>query len=482
MIETNKSDGDFSNKLYEILATLNYNSERREVLEEILERFLAKQNPNVNIAKEARKIAYNEIQNNKKTKSSLSKNDLLKSELFRQGRTLFLGVFPQYVPEYLIQKFFPYEKEFKNKFKLDVACLLVFYLRLAEYMAFKQSEMGFKDTSYKFSNKEEYADLGFVALPDRSYIEKWRNVISFSLSELKRLFLGVLTEEEIEKILEIVAINKDELRDGEKTINFCLTPLLKIDEDAIVLMTPHYMIKTLPLTYEILFRKCRSYLNSKGKSFEKLVQNTLKELPFTLLSFNTRYGKNFEVDGIIKFKKSIWFVEVSSHPPSLKSLRGDLITIERDLEKTIRKCIAQGERCLKHTAEEPLKSFSQDVNIKGVIVVVDGVYPQLNITTAFSFFKEDLPIYVINWFDLRSFLDQPELAHFEEFLLWRTQKPMPIICLDEKDYWSFYFDHYCKEKEMRDAFKKAQKRDLRCIYISARFNDKEYLEKIAKSS
>jgi len=57
-----------------------------------------------------------------------------------------------------------------------------------------------------------------------------------------------------------------------------------------------------------------------------------------------------------------------------------------------------------------------------------GVYPNLDLNPFLDYFDEkDVPIYIINWFDLRTLLDQPEIDRAEEFLLWRTKKPMPII-------------------------------------------------------
>jgi hypothetical protein len=46
---------EFYNKLYEILATLQYNSERKEILENVLRIFLVKKDLDINITAEARK-------------------------------------------------------------------------------------------------------------------------------------------------------------------------------------------------------------------------------------------------------------------------------------------------------------------------------------------------------------------------------------------------------------------------------------------
>ncbi len=96
-----------------------------------------------------------------------------------------------------------------------------------------------------------------------------------------------------------------------------------------------------------------------------------------------------------------------------------------------------------------------------------------------KFFDENIPVYVINWFDLRHLVDQPELPMFENFLLWRIRRPMPVFGIDEGDYWGFYFDHFVKDPRMREAFSTMQERHIGLTFISGRFSDKRYLEKIA---
>ncbi len=55
---------------------------------------------------------------------------------------------------------------------------------------------------------------------------------------------------------------------------------------------------------------------------------------------------------------------------------------------------------------------------------------------------------------------------------------MPIICYDERDYWAYFFDRHEQTPKMKETFGIAQKKLLRGTYISARFNDKRYLENI----
>jgi len=113
--------------------------------------------------------------------------------------------------------------------------------------------------------------------------------------------------------------------------------------------------------------------------------------------------------------------------------------------------------------------------------VVDGVYPNLNIEPYSKQSKNnDAPFYVINYFDLRTLIEQPEASKLEEFLLWRTQRPMPILCFDEKDYWNYYFDRYCKLEDIRETFRALQQKEKVLMYNGYRFNRKDYLARMPR--
>ncbi|MEM3368496.1 MAG: hypothetical protein QW193_01195 [Nitrososphaerales archaeon] len=471
-------DETFYTKLYEILATRQYNSERTELLEDVLRYFLIKKDLALDIPTKTREIFDEKRNSLKATQNVQNKEKFLKSEWFKQGCLLLSNIPHRYVPEYITEKFTPFATKFKDKFDLNMDSLWLFSFKTMEYVQFKKYMTGFKDGVYKFKSKDEYADLGFVAIPSDSYVEKWKNIVTLSISELERVLSGFMSTYETRKILALLSMNLENLDKDSEFIKFPLKPILKINEDTLILLTPEYTIRALPLNYERIFKEIKEYRESKGISFEALAQNTLKKLPFRSLTFNVKYGNGYEVDAIVEFQKSIWFVEVTSHPPSDKSLEGNLNSIEKDLKNSIIKCINQGKRCFDYNNELPLLYFFKKAKTKGILVVVDGVYPQLNLNTFISFFEEKLPVYIINWFDLRTLIDEPELQQFEDFLLWRTQQPMPVISFDEKDYWAFYFDRYVQNEKVRTAFEIMQKKQIRNFYISYRFNNKEYLENL----
>ncbi len=467
----------FLAKVCEVSASLKYNSERVSLLEEVLKSLLVDKNSQINTVDEARKIYEQSVSQNKR-KQTEQLNELLKSHWFKTGELLISNISSLHVPWYVSKKFLPYNKQFKEKFGFGIDSLLFFSLILQSYLQYKQQMLNFEDLTYQFNSEAEYGDLGFVADPPTDFVRKWSKIIEISMSELEQLFY-MMPESELNSILKNLSLDIENLPKKED-MRFYLTPLLQAKNKVFVL-TPKYLVVDLPLLCESLLHDCKCYLNSKGRTFEKLVQETLRALPFNSMAFNLRYGANYEVDAVVKFKESFWAVEASSHPPSLKSIKGNLMAIQNDIKKTVTKCIKQGSRCIKHAHKKPLNYFSKNVKTKGVIIVVDGIYPQLNINSAMELFEEDLPVYIINWFDLASLLEEPEVEEFENFLLWRSKRPMPIVCFDEKDYWAYYFDYYKNDKKFRAAFKTAQKKQLRVFYISHRFNNKDYLGKLVRS-
>lgn len=476
------------NKLYEILSALQYNSERRELLEDVLKKFLLGKNPQIDIVSTARKSFLEKESLMKQILKDVGKDkpffesEEFKQEWFKQEGLLLSNIPQQYIPEYIMAKFSPYKGQFEKVYNFDMSSLWIFAFKLVEYLDFKKMTTGFTDETYVFKNKKEYADLGFVKVPHEIFIEQWKNVITINKEELQRILFPSLSACDVENVLKILSINFDRKFCDPNDFRFKSRPLLQFGEELIVL-TPSYLCRGLPFTYERLFKRHNDYLSSKGKSFEKMVQNVFKTTPSTMLIFNLRYGKKnkFEVDAIIGYEKSLWFIEASSHLPSSKALNGDLFHIRVDLNKTLKKCIIQGKRALRNLKSIPLPNQYHKLATKGIIVVVDGVYPNLNLEPFLNLSEDEkTPIYLINWFDLRTLLGQPELDDFEEFLLWRTQKSMPVVCFDEKDYWAFYFDRYKRLKSIREAFRLMKEKETELVYISYRFNKKGYLQTISR--
>ena len=473
-------------KLYEILATLHYNSERREPLESILANFLVSKDPRLDIEMEARRLFNKKDKQMQQIHRKYQQKDYLNSEQFiadwfKQESLLLSNVSRNYLPEYIMEKFAPYEDEFRRKNGFDFGSLWLFSFKFMEYFAFKQIQTGFADEVYAFKSKKEYADLGFVKIPSPVYIEQWKNVITVNKSELRRLLFGSISSSDLDKVVDILSLNADRIPSNSKDIHFPSTPFLQTKED-LILPTPSYLGRSLHTIYESLFRKCQSYLDSKGTTFEKIALDLFRQTPTKLLAFKVKYGKNnqFEADAIVSYERSLWVVEASSHILSKGAFQGDLFHVRKDLNRTLRKCFTQGIRALSNISTVSLPSPYNNLNKKGIIIVVDGVYPNLNLESFGDPTHNNMPVYVINYFDLRTLIDQPEIDQVEEFLLWRTQKPMPVICFDEKDYWNFYFDRYKRLNDIRATFKQLQEKGVLLIYDGYRFNRKGYLARIRR--
>lgn len=463
--------------LFEILATLEYNSERAVPMEELLKKFL--NNPRtLDISKEARVIATNLDGIIRKGIDTTNNEENLISQLFSLQPILNNYIPDQFVPEYLELKYGPFAKEFEIRYRIPFDSLLIFSTNLKLRLLEKRMHFGHKDEVYQFSTKKEYMDLGFVKIPPNDYVKRLTKVLTFGLDEFYKFNSEILSIEGTDFVINLLSnsvYDKPNITD----LNFFHKPLLRINPNEVTVLTPNYLIKNLPVVYERLLRNVPAFFDRKGKAFEYLSQETLKMLHFKSLSFNRRY-MDFEVDAIMELEKSNWIIEIKSHPPSEKALTGNRIAIERDLEKTIRHAILQSKRCLRNLNSQPLAYFGSNGKRNGIIIIIDGLYPQLNPSTAVRFFKETVPVYVINWIDLRTICDQPDISLFEDFLLWRTMEPMPVFCFQETDYWSFYADRYRKSKEVRDAFNRMQKTNQKLIYISPRFNDRRYLQNFVK--
>jgi hypothetical protein len=57
---------------------------------------------------------------------------------------------------------------------------------------------------------------------------------------------------------------------------------------------------------------------------------------------------------------------------------------------------------------------------------------------------------------------------------------MPIVCMDERDYWNYYFGTYLNDKKAQETFKIAQEREFRIHYIGNWYNNKDYIEELVK--
>jgi hypothetical protein len=462
--------------LYDVCAILEYNTERTEILEKLIKKIISEEPENLDIKEELRAIvASNNI-------------PLSVYTMFRlQDTLLTLSVPSDDAKAYVEKRYFPYERTFSKNYGFSIVLVSATTYAILLTCGEKAKKLRFYDERYQFRSKEEYADKYFVRVPENSYIEKWKSVITFNKNEILSLFPKILSlfpetlvpqefKEKLDEVINLFSFTKQDLQNNPE-LRFQEKPIFKIDNDKFILVAPHYLIKNMPQKHELLLRKCQEYLNAKGNVFENMALDLLNSLPESKLNRNIAYNE-FELDGILNLKSSSWFVECTSHPPSIKSLSGHPESIQDDLRKTIEKCQSQAIRAIDNI-QHPNIARHKPKDKKGILIILEGIYPNLNSNNAFQFIakQNQLPRYAINYFDLQVILRQPEIFLFEEFLFWRTQENMPIVCFDEKDYWA-YFTKMKIDTRMEEAFSIAQKKELNVFYISERFNNKQYLGRL----
>src|SRR2546425_3043120 len=268
------ADEPFLSKLYQLLAMLEFNSERAEVLEAVLKEYLVTRNVSIDVPKEARR----RWQDRRKHLKAVSRaapdktpEEHLKSQWFRQECLLSSNIPAEYIPEYLVGKFGPFEDIFYSSLGFDPDAVWMFSFRVTEYLEFKKHIVGFRNEPYRFRTKAEYADLGFVAVPGGDYVERFRNLVTLDIGETRRMLSGTIGRETVNAILETLSLNVDELSVDSGAIRLSLKPLLRLDENTIVILRPTYLVRGLPAVYEELAKRLKPYRDSKGTAFEELV-------------------------------------------------------------------------------------------------------------------------------------------------------------------------------------------------------------------
>lgn len=163
----NSSD-DFLDKLYEILATLKYNSERRELLEKVLKQFLIEKSVDIDIKRMVVEIYKKD---RKFMEEGFKSIENLKKGWFKQEFLLLSNIPEDCIFKYIVGKYAPFSREFKRLYGIDPNALWLFALAISQYMGLRKYELNFEDAVYKFKSKKEYGNPTFIALPSRKYIE-----------------------------------------------------------------------------------------------------------------------------------------------------------------------------------------------------------------------------------------------------------------------------------------------------------------------
>lgn len=485
--------------IYRISATIRYNTERNLPLFGILKRILTEDLKELSLS-EALKVQEEETQR-------LYRERPLIISLFEfQHNVSFGKIDMDNALDYVEKMYMPFTERDQCG---DVAEIIVILILLSYSLLFvsgkKAQKIGFRADTYKFNNKQEYGDLTYSVVPGNKYIYKWRESITLDKSEiLQDVSLawssrpsGAIPnwEKIVESLLDELSFTEEEAF-GNAELSFLEKPLMKLDSEKYLLLGYSNVISVLPYRCNQYLKRCKKYRERKGDIFENVTVELLNNKLGDSVHPDIKYD-NGQADAMLNLDESTWFVEVTSHPPNINSFRGNDVSIEEDLRKSVIKCINQGKRDILNSNAPQIIRFNPKPS-KGFIVVLNEHYPNFSATQHKyyktnqdvgdaliqslhdPFPKSPFPRLIISYLELKEILSQPDSYLFERFLIWRTQENMPIICQDELDYWDF-FSRMQNEEDIRKIFTALQERQSYLNYIGSRFNNKDYLEKIRKT-
>lgn len=459
-------DQEYTTRLYEILALGYYNGERKYICQQLLKRFLLNEGSQFDIQKEIAELD-----------SRISNNYL--SDIFKQfDYIVTAGLGPMTVIEYTKERYKDYEKPFFQKYGIPLSAFLYLSASLWVYFNLRAPRL-LVLPHYEYTSKEEYANPKFLAFPDKEYIKNCKNIITVSINEFKESLIPE-GKKFVEKFVELYSFDIRTLK-AKPSLRFKEHPLFFYDSK-MVFIDPSLYLRYMPHKIHLMLNDCKNYNAKKGKVFEKIALDLIEKIPYsTLENRNIIYDK-YELDGLINLRRSTWFIECKSRNISSESLLGVRNKISKDIEKAIKDSIKQGSRAINSKDSKELKKYDIKRQV-GILVILEGIFPNIRLPKIIGTNPIDsceYPVCVLNYFELKKILEQPDAHLFEEFLIWRSQKNMPVYAFDECDYWAFFNDNYRKNKEMKQAFKNAQERNITIVYNSRRFNKKDYSRKIVE--
>ena len=450
--------------LYKILAIGYYNGERRRIYHHLIKTYLQNPSDNFDINAEMDNLSM-----------EITKDNMI-SDLFLSFDSMITsGLAPEKFLDYIKERYGPYEDTFQKRYGIPLSGFIYIAFELLFYVRKK-----IKGTIpiYQFQSKEEYADIKFIAYPSQEYINSFREAFTVDVEEFKTNLIDI-GKPFIKKFIELYSFDIERVN-KETDFRIKEYPLLYHNQ-SLILVDPSVYLRYIPHKIHLLLNGSKNYDAKKGKIFEKIALDLIEEVPYSNLEQRNLKYDGYELDGLLNLRRSTWFIECKSRNISTGSLKGEEKKISKDVERAIEDSIDQGKRAIDHRQSPEISKFKIK-RITGIIIILEGIFPNIRLPKIMGPNPIDdcpYPVCVFNYFELKKILEQPDAHLFEEFLIWRSQSDMPIYAFDECDYWAFYNDNYRKNKEMKEAFRLAQEKHIVSTYISARFNKKSYLAKIA---
>jgi hypothetical protein len=321
--------------------------------------------------------------------------------------------------------------------------------------------------------KEDYYDFSFFVEPTKDLISKWADAITFTKNEMQDIF-AVELHGAFDNYLNKMTLDLDEnlIFDSTNCLSsnpFWIKPIVKIGKKLLIPFPP-YLLDCLSkmvhneLTYDPAY--AGTYMSKKGGVAESWVADLLQKIfPTDQIHQNVRYDRHHgypDADIIVEHKDFLVFIECTTRWLSETTMKGDVGSIRKDLDKSVRKCYNQALRAIDAYKKGLLK-----IDLKGnpkkfiTIIMTDTLYPNLTIDLKYgsylnSLVRHGMYPYIISLFDLDDITDVVDADLFVEFIQERLRmfNQPNIICLDELDYLRFYLKP--EYQEMKESINKKQ--------------------------
>ncbi|MFA5142333.1 MAG: hypothetical protein WC471_05165 [Candidatus Woesearchaeota archaeon] len=468
------------NKILEIVSLIEYNPEKRNDIEKALKRFLINPSPNFLLENEIKERFYKKDYESKERDLN---NIFQLEEVFEmQDYVLTVDSNLEDLFFYVTEKYSDYNSKLKQEMGISIFEIIKF-CTLIQNIYYCDLEIG----GHKFnknifdSKKEAYYpyNLEFPDLENKKIIE----TASFISKDAIVYLLKVKNPEEqsiiknINQFFDLLSFTIEDILKDNK-IRFQDKPLLKIDEESYILINDIHLIWGLPSRLDSLLNNYSWYRDTKGKDFEKVTNRVLDEINRNVkiggkFFPNIRYGEAniYEMDGLINFKDSSWFVECKGRIPRSDSFKGDLNSIKEDIKCGITNAENQALRAIRESETNQKIGDYIVKEKKGIMIIVEGMYPNLNQNPIIQFerINNNYPRYIISLLTLMEIIRQYDIYYLEKFLEWRSDPAMPIYCMSELDYWD-YFTQMQNGLDKKKGYDTAKEKNLKIIFNGKRFN------------
>ena len=163
-------------KFYEITAICNYNSERRALLQPVIKKFLLNPISDFNIDKEIAQYDIDKIEN------QLSENLFIEDLFKNHDYIITSGLDIKIIVDYITLRYGVYGDAFFKKYAIPLDVFLELSKTLWILLNLRIRSNHFFDC-HQFTSKEDYANLDFYSIPNKKYIEIWKDISTIDLDD-----------------------------------------------------------------------------------------------------------------------------------------------------------------------------------------------------------------------------------------------------------------------------------------------------------